>query len=232
MHPGQIRNQVENIVNDFGVALALVGRTIGAKRFGRLQGKIDFLDRHPALAVRCRHIGIHLGDDYFRAVDKVLIDTDRNTQTDRSVLVGRRNLGHDNIRLDDAVLVHNAGDLAEPHGGKADLAWVVFFEQTPQLGRSLPGHIAKIRSQSLVQKGIRSKRQPGIHGQVAEALDLVPESRIEGRRFDTAMGENRDTPVGDGSDGFVRGDNFHGSLSPSGGDFVFDPLATLHPLKR
>ena len=89
LHPGVVRHQFQHGFGDLSIPLGLVRRGVDAERLGRFNGQVNLIDRHPAVARGHRHIGIDLGNDELGAVNKILVQTDRNPQTDRAFAIRR-----------------------------------------------------------------------------------------------------------------------------------------------
>ena len=184
---------------------------IHAQRCGRLEGEVDLLDRHQTIAVGRRHVGVDLGDDRRGAVDETRVEADRDAQADHAVPIRGRHLHDHHVRLDDAVLVDDPGDLAETHGREANLARIVFLEQAADLRRGLPRDVPEMGAQTGRQERIGAERQPGIHGQVVETFHLVLKRGVERGRFDAAVRKYDRAAVGNGADRFVRSHDVHWS---------------------
>src|SRR5262249_25459648 len=122
------------------------------------------------------------------------------------------------------------GDFAEAHWHEPGL---FLLEELANAGRRLPGEVAEIRPQSPPKKRVLAKGQPGVNRQVVEALDLLLESRVEGRGFHAAVREDDRTAVGNGADRLSWSNQFHSVGTPHSRDYcILNSLAALQKLER
>src|SRR5215470_8037651 len=101
-----------------------------------------------------RHVGVDFSNNEVGAINEILVQADRDPQTDRAIRLWRRDLGDHHVRLHRAILVHQSCDLAKTHRREVDL---LLFEELADARCRLPGHITKVCTEPPTQKCIVAK---------------------------------------------------------------------------